>query len=81
MGSELSSVWGSFRDGRRRKGTLRETKKKWPERWQETSESRGKGVLRKRVWPAAENVAEKSGPSQVLWGDLGQEEPGVHPRG
>lgn len=78
MGSELSSGVHLEMGGGGREPSG-ETKKKWPEKWQETSESRGKGVLRKRVWPAAENVA-KSGPSQELWGGLGQE-PGVHPSG
>lgn len=79
MGSELSSGVHLEMGGGGREPSG-ETKKKWPERWQKTSESRGKGVLRQRVWPGAENVAEKSGPSQVLWGGLGQE-PGIHPRG
>lgn len=43
------------------KDPSRETKKKWPERWEGTKEPRGRGGLGNRVWPAAENAAEKSG--------------------
>lgn len=45
------------------RGGKEPSKEKWPERWVGARESRGKGVLRKRVWPAVHNVAE--GGSQV----------------
>ena len=61
MGSELNSgahLEVGERGGKKPSG---EPKKKWPERWEGSRETRGKGALRKGVWPAGENVAEKSG--------------------
>lgn len=79
MGSELNSGLHLEAGEGRGQEPSRETKKKWPERREGTRESREKGVLRKRAWPAAESAAEKPGVSLVRWGGGGQA-PGVCPR-
>lgn len=70
-GSEISS-WFHLKTRERGQESSRETKKKWPERWEGAQESREKDVLRKRAWPAAESTAEKSGVSLVLWQEVGK---------
>lgn len=55
VGSELSS--GVHLEEAER-GGKEPSKKQWPEGWMGTREFRGRGVLRKRVWPVVHNVAE-----------------------